>query len=613
MTNLVYAGAGSVFPGPVQRHNMLFPARWPYSGETTGYPSSLRTIIMDWVPANYFSQWLPYNLQLDSGGADVNTGTIGALTAGPDGTTTACLLKDTTANSEHAFIAGMKDQPFIHFGTVRFAGVFKYAGRRIVMSLQTGSLSLAVVCGCRAVFDLYNGTVAVENTLFGTFTTTTIDPPLLDEWTLLSAQIRHVGNGWYLCSIEANANAGKVAAIKALYCKLLLDNGAGSDAESSTYVGNGTHGVYAWRSNLLPSRAWDLNNVTLFDDFDDDTMSQIDRYDTLESGFKWYVHASFPGYDVPAAPDFAGHMPPPPDSFSCSGSVLRWAHNVSRGIENVASLWRRPEGIPEEDVPTSDRQYTTETTGPGFTLPVLVECRSKSDLDDFAAAEHGGSGAMWSDNLSWLTTGRYSGGDPPTKVEIDFWETYPELVPLSFNSHEIPGFLDDSTPVLTGGVPATWTQVHPWLYGPTHQYPSGTIADYLGTRYFALTSTVVAGSLIPPPDDPTHWRLAVATDYDRPGAIPPLLDFREFHTFSGMWLPYDATTGEPGQLLMFHDGALANYIMAYGPDYPYSNFTSPTMHLLDSSGHTLYIGMRVRSTDEPGPIFYIDWARITQS
>ena len=577
MSNLVYAGAGHVFPETVRRLNMLRPTRWYYVGETGS------AITTSWDNADYCKDWLVYNLKLNYPGlTDTDTMSFGAFTTAPDGTTdTARLLRETTSTSEHSIIAGTSTGN-IYYGKMRLASVLKYAGRRIVLSMVMGfgPGTSAQPYGCKAVFDLQNGVVAVDTTYFAGSGGT--------AWTIYPAQIQPVGNGWYLCYIEAQPVATGLGGMLSLFGKVSLDNGVGAGSESSTYPGNSASGVYAWRSNLLPSRAWDINNTEYFDDFDDVTMANIDRFNTKAPGYDWYVSTPIPAYEG----HWSAHQPPDPACFSVADSVLTISGGSGvRTLGSFASLWEPPD---EEFDVEPDRNYSEAYVGTGWAVPALFEIRTRYDT---AYTPVDGL-AFWSSGLEQLVQGRYLPTTDVISQEGDFLEIYASQQLPGWHTHYIvspagPGVSHELSYCFS-----TYANMSIWK--SIVQYPPGNHVERLGVKYTSSGYTTIGS---PPETTPLEWG-----PYVNPTAsvLPPVIDYNEFNTYSTLWFPW--TEDEPGQMVCFLNGGFCNFPLVYGPDYPENHgSTSNTAHLSDGQHQALFFGSAT-----VGLAMHTDWIRVVK-
>ncbi len=561
MVSLVFAGQSAhQMPAVVRRLNMLRPARFVRSGEAG---PGFTTYVAAWSAANYFKDWLPYNLA-DDGGADVDTAAFGAFTTAPDSTgDTARLLKDTAANTQHSFVAGWNNTGQWCYGKIRLAGIFKYAGRRVVLSMVSTNGAI----GCRAVFDLLNGRVAVDTAAIGSPET---------PWTLYPAQIFSTGGGWYLCYIEALVTFNQSAMIAGVFGKLSLDNGSGLAAESSTYAGDGSSGVYGWRSNMLPSRAWDLNTVAFLDDFDDPTMANIDLGNTKADGFDWYLANSFPSY--------ANFGATPAGKLSVAASVLTCSDAPQAlFMETATGTWTS--GAP-----------TNGYVGRGFTLPALFECRAKWDI---SLSNQNDAVAFWTSSLEWLVGGR-SQDITMAGVEVDFIEALHGARPLTHVIYEVPGAAYVTEDQAQG---ISSTGINEWYAART--YGGDADVTYAGTSYHALRQNTGAQPDISPLDWGTYVQKNSQEQIYQAGGNVPLGDYENLHEYATLWLPYDADTGEPGQIVQFYDGVMCAFPMTYGPGLT-GNVQSADIHLADGQQMPVLLGC--------GPTLPIsfDWVRVTQ-
>ena len=568
MATLQFAGSGSIFPVIARRLNMLVPSRPPYSDETA---PGFFTYIEGWTKADYFKDWLPFNLQINEG-ADVDTAEFGAFTTAPDGTTdTARLLVETEANTLHAFTAGHTNLAQRVFGKIRLAGIFKYAGRRIVLELISAPSGIggSGTFGCRAVFDLQNGEVAVDNTAFGGVT-----------WTVFPASIRPVGQGWFECYIEALATTDALGIPGGIFGKLKLDNGTGDEAESSSYAGSGL-GVYGWRSNMLPSRAWDMRTTTFFDDFDDDTMANIDLTDSRVEGFDWYVGNMFPAYDGNQ------NVPTDPANIVVADSVITISnHTLPLNLATCASTWLPPSvwEYPDPPTPPPGRNYTTGYVGQGFVAPALFEFRTSFDMVDPGVSPNGLT--IWTAGLEYLVGGR-SIDTSMVSREIDFFETKNSDGPYSHYLYYGPGFEMTGLGEIGGGT--TFLGIRVWR--PTGEYGPGVHVYHLGVLYTSIASSVNK----PPDSEPTYWG-----EYDTlyPSAIPPEADFRDFHDYATLCLP--ATDDEPGQMMTFWDGTMCDMPLTYTSETPDLYYQSDWQQM------PIFFGGNATN-----PIS-VDWVKVTQ-
>jgi len=590
MTSLVYGGSGHVLPEYVRQFNMLYPARWPYLSEL-GLPGGGQTYMYSWAPAHYFKDWTPFNLLLiNNTSVDQVTTTFGDFTTAPDGTTdTARKLVEVASDSQHSAVAGthVLSQNDIHgnaqYGKLRLAGVFKYAGRRIVLAITVAPNMTAggdLSYGCKAVFDLQNGQIAVDNAAFGSMTT---------PWTILPAAIRPVGNGWYLCYVEAivATDAAFGVSADAIFGKVSLDNGTGTMVERSSYIGDGLSGVYGWRTNLIPSRTWDLQETVFFDDFDDPTMANIDLANSRVEGFDWYINNQFPIFDAVLADGTGvndGNPNTDPALLSVTDSVLQGEHPYALFLATCASMWNTP------PMAETDRGYTTEYVGRGWLLPALFECKAKWGLPD--------TGTMWTVGLESLMGGGNS--DLTSSIpgrEMDWFEGYGGAHPLFHAHYYEPG--PHVWPITGAGQVAQannfTSPIDTWQAYPPGEYGMNQSVERLGIFYTSLNGV---NRNNPPESSPAWWGTYVP---DNLGVISPHNDWTVFHTYSSLTFP--STAEEPGQNYCFIDGRLASVPLVYGPGLPVN-----TLHQSDGQEYPLLLGC---GGGVGHPIF-VDWVRVTK-
>ena len=144
-------------------------------------------------------------------------------TTAPDSATTADLLTENTATDLHQVY---RSYSFASGVTYTLASFVKSNGRDFAISLPATAFGTSV----QYSFDL-SEQIATQET----------------AGTNDSASIEDVGNGWFLCSLTADATATSSNA-----CALRAWAGAAS------YTGDGSSGVYLWGAHLYRS---DLNGV----------------------------------------------------------------------------------------------------------------------------------------------------------------------------------------------------------------------------------------------------------------------------------------------------------------------------------------------------------------
>jgi hypothetical protein len=339
------------------KYNMLMQVYWTGSGHNVNFGPGATLNTCDRI-----NQWVVWNTNM-AGGANFLTASIGATTTAPDGTSTGYHVTEATNNGYHIMTAGVYDHSLFVPNRKRLA-VFAKAGdisephRRTRCFLQvgeflgipTGSGPNNTDAGVRCVFDLVGGQIGVPIAQFGTgpFGGT-------NGWGAIGAGIIPYGNGWYLCYIDVSMSVDGFISNQTTLLQAVFgpDAGSGTGAANVQYVGDGTSGVYAWRTNMLPPRAWDIHTVSFFDDFN--SASTIDVNNTLAPGFKWYCA----GNTWPAQDNSSWQTPCNPALITVSGSVLTVNTNTSSS----------PQPNPQTAAYTGSGNYV----GQGFLAPWLAE------------------------------------------------------------------------------------------------------------------------------------------------------------------------------------------------------------------------------------------------
>lgn len=569
MVSLVFAGqSGPRFTPIVKRLNMLRPARYPRSGEAG---PGLTSYVADWSKAaHYFKDWLPFNLA-DEGGSDTDTSSFGAFITAPDATTdTARKLVSTSANSQHSFIAGWNNVNQSYYGKLRDAAIFK-AGEyeRVVLEMSSQPTNAGGVgkIGCKAGFDLLNGRVFMDTTAIGS-----PDTP----WTLFSAKIFHIGDQFYFCYFDAICNTNLGGMATGLFSKVYLDNGTGLAAESTTFAGDGTSGIYGWRANMLPTRAWNLGTVAFFEGFDDPLMANFDLANSLAPGFRWYIRNGNPAYGFANPVTDITKLSVADSVFTCTG------HPHPLFLSTFAST-------------SLESPLSTGYVGDGFTIPSLVEFRAKWDI---SLSDQSGYTTGWTNSREFLATGKNQ--SITAGCEYDYFETQAGGRPLS-TMHWIPEGPIFSSETLTSVRSSIGLDV--WYAGRGYQI--GAAVSRLGTAYTSLTDNINSA----PETNPLDWgpfvqKNSQPTSYQA-GVDWPVADYAAgFNDFQTMRFRYDPTTGEPGQIVIFYNDVMSSFALAYAPGL--KGDTSDDVYLADDHHYPILFG-----TNPTVPINF-DHVRITQ-
>ena len=546
---------------------MLLPAHIIASGHGVVLDSSFSPFLV--------SGWTRYNTSFD-GGANQDSVSLGAFTIAPDQTTNAAQkIVESNANSIHMLSAGYINSPeqFVA-GQTPFKlrlGVFAKAAERTRCVLQIGGQDIAAV-SCKTVFDLANGAIAVANTATNGNTSTGI-------WTAGPASITSFGGGWYCCLMDCACLGNGFGGNGAILARFYLDAGSGSAAENSTYAGNGTSGLYVWKSSMLPPGAWALNTQVFFDDFLDNSMGNIDLTNSLQPGFNWYLKQTWPS--------FGAQLDTPASSLSCSGSVLT---------------------ISQQPSSASGTSLTTlAPLGPGswvgnnyFRPPALFE--SRWGWDESIVTSVGT--AYWTTNVERLVTPQAQIDNvtvPKVVCEMDWVEQAPGGSPpwpqntLFYQTAGRVGSLNTFA-----GYP---------LWSSTRFY-SNQVVYYSGT----LWQSQHGGNIgITPGTDITAWLPFSNAGNNIAAPDIPQIDFSQLHTWGVLWLP--SLPDELGQVLNFFEGNFVGQScpfmqagsgqIVYGPNSDPRNAQATAFQIGDGQTYPI-----IYSAAFVGPI-KIDWSRVT--
>jgi hypothetical protein len=151
-------------------------------------------------------------------GAASNASYVDAQALAPDGTNTAWLLREDTANAVHFGSMVSITHSYVSGTTYTVSRFLKASGRTLVsVYLPAGAFASN---GRVAVFDLSSGTVVSTE-------------------TGVTASIQNFGNGWYRCATTATANASIIA-----------HAGGSALGGGAAYLGNGTSGAFVWGHQL---------------------------------------------------------------------------------------------------------------------------------------------------------------------------------------------------------------------------------------------------------------------------------------------------------------------------------------------------------------------------
>lgn len=490
----------TVFFGYVpDRYNMLAAAH------PAGNPSSggfMLSIVMDAPPpSNFVNAWTLYNTNM-GGGANHQTVTLGGFTTAPDGTTGTAqkLIESSDAgNILHYVTSGVWSYQYGSNAT-RLAFFAKAAERTRIAAL-VGSDNNS---GLKVVFDLAGVQVGVAPTLYQAN-----NPPFCVAGPI---SITQWPNGWCLCMMDVIL--GGMGGSGSLTVALMLDAGSGTAADATNYTGNGTSGLYVWRSTMLPPEAWGMNNgIVLNNDFND--FSGIDITNSTLPGFNWYLTTGpWPHVGFTTAQGFGVLNP----SFLSIAS---------------SSITLAPGGIGPQTV------IMTATPKPGlpgyvgtlYQAPFLLETRSTVTAPSTQSATQAGASSIWSGSIEWIGSAALNNN---LAYEQDFWE----LNPNGTNDY-VPsiGLLNDYDAQGQG------------FFGGAYQ-PLGMLPLYDNHHQYGFNASVLSGGVaytksggVPPGTAPPSAPWTLLSPQSTQNYAFYSIDYSQLNTYTVLW-----TAAPPGGL-----------------------------------------------------------------
>ena len=521
-------GPHYVFFGAIpDRFNLLVP----------GHPP---TQIDKQFAANNINQWTLYNT-VYSGGADAVTSSLGAFTTAPDGTNTAQKIVETTTNSVHSLTAlpTIGDSPGVLYD-MRLAVFAKAAERtRIVLKIEQTSTFFQ---SSRTVFDLAGGQVAVPGTAVGGGGF---------DYVPIQDIILPFGNGWYLCMIDVKCNAGTLNQGQIAYFE--LDAGSGTAAIDNSYTGDGTSGVYTWRSTMLPPAAWGMSGQRVFfDDFDDPTLSQIDLTNSRAPGFTWYINNEWPGYRSGSSPGSPGspNAPTDPTIYEFSSPSYLKIVKKDTGFNTLGigtAAWDGGTGYVGTGHQLSNRLIEAKLS---FTHPagddIAFWATVINDIathDKFPADGNYAYQYRELDMLEQIGEGTIGANDPQSTF---------------ISGTFILGQVDQTSFIQSNQIGA-----HKW--GPFNIYqasgvPADTLVHYNGVVYQCIQN----GTNHQPDISPTYWQTPPGAAINLPADIDDIYqyDYGEQNIYSILWLEETATS--PGCAMTFFNGIHCRSVSSRG-------------------------------------------------
>ncbi len=533
------------------------------------------------VTCNFLNQWIPWNLNM-GGGSNVPTCSFTSFTTAPDGTiSTAQLMAESTSNSVHVVVAGMPlGQPGDN-GFSRLAVYLKYAGRRVVLWVHTQDNTYSgnypnftFLTGANVIFDLANGVIGVAPAY--------TDGSDTRGWSDLAAEIKSVGGGWYLCTLDVHSKyfvGSNLANQNNLYATLLLDNGTGSGALSATYTGDGVSGVYGWRTNHMPVQSYYMSGQSIF--FDDFlSSSTIDLGFSLQPGFNWYTRCATP--ILPAQPDC------PASAISVAGSVMTMqAAPLGGELQSFAALSTTP---------------GTAHVGTSWKPPFLIESRMNWAFQTATPM------AMWTQALEFVMN-QPAQNSPPSIIglmnrEMDYVESLAIDWQPNLNLH-----IQQSTPTgwaNTNVAGVKYLESVP-VWSVTRSYNTGVVLAYQG-NFFVATAPSSGGN--PPPTNVnfTAWT-SPTTGQTLLNVCQTLTeaDYTQFNTYSLLVLPYDARTKSPGMIITFFNGIFNDFAQWRPNSPPLDNGDSTEFMSTDGMNYGVYLGTSLTNS-----VLNVDWVSVRQ-
>jgi hypothetical protein len=547
---------------------------------------------------------------------NLGNATFGAFTTAPDGsTTTAQKINEDSSTNQHYVQGGGKA-----IGgqmRVRCAGIWQAAERTRICYFNTSNpfgspLGDTAYCG----FDLAGGQIAYGMQTTGLGST---------YFSYQNQTIVPLGGGWMLCYVDVMSlvvGGGDGFQGGGLNFRFILDNGSGTAAPSISYAGNTStpHGLYGWKHSILPRRAWKLNNVAFFDDFNDPTMANIDINNTQAPGFDWYVQCG-------CWPNWYRSQPPTPGQLSVSASKLHIPAlpTIGGGGGSPTGAWGG--GVttfcqPGSGNVTNNGVPPGAGVGKGWRFPFMLEYRYSYDYPN---SQVGGDGSLWLGSVEFTNllslNRRYTNGDVGY-TELDPSEPF-GVWGISSNGTNgqgpeighLPGNLDAFGPYWPGapggngyafyGFPPYVTAFGPFgfnLYG-------GGVGVNSGGLFYYQSNGSFPGTIPAPPAAP--W---VAFTYPPGATTHPScpcfnMDFSQLNNYCTMFLDYDPATGDRGGMLQFFNGAFLSGVPIWTPSPTASDSSSPAMHKW--AAHQFFVQMNF---SQAGAGFFMDfdYVRITQ-
>lgn len=531
-------------------------------------------IATDYKAATLVSQWIPFNTSF-TGGANAVTCSFGANTSAPDGTNNGVHLTEAATNSNHYVTAGQNGGG----SAMQRLQVFAKAAERTRVGISFYN-NRQVNTGVKCIFDLSGGQIGVANHVFGS------NPN--GDIVAGPAFIIPFPNGWYLCSIEWTNGAGNASyqPQQASLCQIWIDSGSGTGSESTSYLGDGTSGIYVWRATSLPREAWSFgHNQYFFDDFN--SISTIDVNRTGTNGFNWYLGDNWPGLNGV----FNANQITPADAITVSSSAVSIS-NVADGVSNSAYvLW----GAHTNNVAA---QYPGGyVTGPNNTWQPPAWITWKTKLFNANFNPEIGLSTQTLENLTTIAQsqgGKFPDADNFHRGEID--------IPSVNHPDELTG----ASGILTYG-PASLSQFQIsnrcqaantfGAWNATRQFNDTTIVMFNNVSYKAINPGNTNGIIGQQPDiSPTWWSVNTSNLLPYIGYTPAAYDSSQYHIYDTVWIPSWMTADGTGRFYQFEDGNYVNIVNSgdfTGGMYSYNTITTNPNDLSGALGRSIETGHHV--------------------
>lgn len=518
---------------------------------------------------------------------------LGAFTLAPDGTLTGQKLVEDNTNNPH-YATGVACE---HWDAVRplmrVAGIFK-AGERTRVALEVippGGWSTSTVG-----FDLAGGRIA-----YGPTDTSPFGGICHGFNPTIASLGSFGGGGWFLCYFDHLID--NVSNFSGFEVRILIDNGSGLAAQSTSFAGDGASGIFAWRQSVLPARAWSLQTQTFFDDFNDPTLSNFDLLNVKDPTKKWFITADWPHWEFYATVS----------GLSATNSVLRIPATTPGGGQGLSGA----QGAAiTNSVPTGPDQYIE-----GFRLNHKMyyefKYRWNRGREQFDSANS--DLTVWMHSTQWVSNFTNPNGQnyQMNGIEIDIAE--------NISTSYVPGaggfFWQPSPPNIGGDNvqrPVNGVLVGVQVYHGCWLFESYTQAIDSAVFYPPLNQfyKINTPSNPPLPTPPTGWTV-YNYQTDIIGNRQPNVFYdvdNTFHVIGALLLDYDRPTKDYGCVVYFNDGVFCggNSFAPFGNQVYRQSDNGPTPYQHNVDWQSLTGIFAAGAVTGSGYDIFIDYVRVTQ-